>query len=83
MQFIRVTVKNHEIMHGFDENNKEMLERVEVAKASTKLVAVDRILSIGEKFILISYADGRIIYWEYSESFEDIQEQLKKKGLLI
>jgi len=45
-EFIEVTVKNHQILHGFDENNNEIIENVEVESASTKLIAIDRIQSI-------------------------------------
>ena len=69
-------------MHGFDENNQEIIENVEVDQATLKLIAIDRIQSISEKFILTSYAD-RLIYWEYEESFEELIQQLSKTGLLI
>lgn len=75
-EFIEVTVKNHQILHGFDENNQEVIETVEVAAAVKKLIKVDRILSISEKFILTSYAYDRIIYWEYEESYEEVKQIL-------
>lgn len=78
-EFIEVTVKNHQILHGFDENNQEVIETVEVAAAVKKLIKVDRILSISEKFILTTYAFDRIIYWEYEETYEDLKAMLSSK----
>jgi hypothetical protein len=75
-EFIEVTVKNHQILHGFDENNNEIIENVEVESASKKLIAVERIQSISEKFILTSYAYGRQIYWEYEGDYEELKRRL-------
>ncbi|WP_024770913.1 hypothetical protein [Aquimarina macrocephali] len=78
MKFIELTLKNHTILHGFDVRNREVTEEVEVEEASKKIVAVSRILSISEKFILIKYAYDRIIYWEYMEDYETIKKMLIK-----
>ncbi|WP_103070637.1 hypothetical protein [Aquimarina sediminis] len=77
MKFIELTLKNHIILHGFDARDKEITEEVEVEKASKKLIAVDRILSISEKFILIKYAYNRIIYWEYIEDYDRVKTMLE------
>ncbi len=76
MRFIELTLKNHTIVHGFDARNKEIIEEVEAANASKKLVAIDRILSVSENFILIQYAYDRIIYWEYEEDYKHIKNIL-------
>ncbi|WP_109434611.1 hypothetical protein [Aquimarina sp. AU119] len=77
MKFIELTLKSHIIVHGFDARNQEIIEEVHVEKASRKLVAMDRILSVSDKYILIQYAYDRIIYWEYMESFEELQSLLE------
>ena len=64
------------ITHGYDQNNKEIEERVVVDGFSKKLVAVDRIKSVSEKYILTDYLDGRWIYWEYLESYEEVKQML-------
>ncbi|WP_103866323.1 MULTISPECIES: hypothetical protein [Aquimarina] len=76
MKFIELTLKNHIILHGFDDQNKEITEAVEVEEASKKIIAVDRILSISEKFILIKYGYDRIIYWEYTENYKSVKRML-------
>ena len=75
-EFIEVTVKNQQILHGFDENNKEIIEHVEVEPASKKLIAIDRIQSISENFILTSYGYGSLIYWEYEGDYEELKRRL-------
>lgn len=76
MKFIELTLKNHTILHDFDARNREVTEEVEVEEASKKIVAVKRILSISEKYILIKYAYDRVIYWEYMEDYETIKKML-------
>ncbi len=78
MKFIELTLKDHQILHGFNARNQEIIEEVKVEKASVKLVAIDRILSVSEKYILIQYAYDRIIYWEYEESYEYVKGALSK-----
>ena len=83
MEFIKVTIKDYIIMHGFDENNKEIEEVFSVPEWSEKLIAVDRIMSVSEKFILTTYAGGRIIYWQYEGGLKHLSNQLaiaKPKG---
>ncbi|MFD2561417.1 hypothetical protein [Aquimarina rubra] len=76
MKFIELTLKNHIILHGFDARNQEITEEVSVEIASKKLISVDRILSLSEKYILIKYAYDRIIYWEYLEEYEEVKTML-------
>ncbi|MCR9066013.1 MAG: hypothetical protein NXI00_18735 [Cytophagales bacterium] len=75
-KFLEIKVKNHVILHGFDENNKEILEEVEADSFVTKLVAIDRIQSISEQYILTSYAFGRLIYWEYEGTMDELKSAL-------
>ena len=79
MTFIELTLGNHIISHGYDEHNKEITEEVNVDVFSSKLVAIDRIQSVSEKYILTNYTDGRWIYWEYKEDYSSIKSLLKSK----
>ena len=64
------------ISHGYDADNKEVLEHVVVDGFSKKVVAVSRIKSLSEKYILTDYLDGRWIYWEYTETFDEVKNKL-------
>lgn len=77
MKFIELTLGSHQILHGFDAQNKEIIEDVQVENPAKKLVAIDRILSLSAKYILISYAFDRVIYWEYEEPYETVRKQLE------
>ena len=83
MKFIKITTANYLIVHGFDKHNKEITEEVIVEKPMTKIVALDRIQSISEKYILVTASHGRMMYWEYQETFEDLQRLLKANGVII
>ncbi len=75
-EFIELTLGSHIISHGYDDDNKEITEAVKVEGFSKKIVAVSRIKSISEKYILTDYVDGRWIYWEYEEDFEYMKKLL-------
>lgn len=77
-RFITLRLGSHMISHGYDSENKEILEEV-AAPFSSKLVAVSRIKSVSEKYVLTDYLDGRWIYWEYEEGFKAFKKKLTKK----
>jgi len=76
-EFIELELGSHVIVHGFDDNNQEITEEVKVNCFSKKVVSINRIKSISEKFILTDYAHGRWIYWEYKEDYQILKERLK------
>ncbi|KEQ23711.1 hypothetical protein [Paenibacillus tyrfis] len=82
-KFIRLKVGSHQILHGFDKDNREIVETVTVQEYTDKIVAVNRIKSVSEKYILTDYADGRYVYWEYEGSLDDIAKRLADAGVLI
>ncbi|WP_299617263.1 hypothetical protein [uncultured Tenacibaculum sp.] len=75
-RFIELKLGSHQIVHGFDAQNKEIIEEVTVDGFNRKLVNLDRIKSVSEKFILTDYAHGRWIYWEYEGDINEIRQQL-------
>ncbi|WP_209405657.1 hypothetical protein [Pseudozobellia sp. WGM2] len=75
-KFIEVHLGSHSISHGYDENNVEVEESVSVKGFSKKLVAVDRIKSLSDKHLLTDYLDGRWIYWEYQEEYNELRKLL-------
>ncbi len=76
MKFLELTLGSHMIAHGYDDENKEIIEKITVDGFSKKIVAISRIKSVSETYILTDYIEGRWIYWEYEESFEDIKNIL-------
>lgn len=83
MKFIKVKVKDYIVMHGYDKKNKEIEESISVESYNEKIIAIDRILSVSEKYILTSYAAGRIIYWNYQGDLVELEEQLAAAGMII
>ncbi len=77
-KFIELTLGSHIISHGYDIMNKEITEEVKVEGFSKKIVAISRIKSVSEKFILTDYIEGRWIYWEYQEDYEFLKKILVK-----
>ncbi|MCY7352320.1 MAG: hypothetical protein LH606_16920 [Cytophagaceae bacterium] len=82
-KFLKLTTGDYLVAHGFDEQNREILEEVTVEKSVTKLVAFDRIQSISERYVLVTSHGGRMMYWEYEENFEELIGLLRSHGLLI
>lgn len=75
-RFIEVSLGSFVISHGYDKNNKEEEEKVVVENFSKKVVSINRIKSLSEKYILTDYLDGRWIYWEYEEDYETLKNKL-------
>ena len=75
-KFIELTFGNYIIVHGYDKRNKEIAEEIKVENPAKKVVAVSRIKSLSEKYILTDYIDGRWIYWEYEEDFNYVKTLL-------
>jgi len=78
IKFIEVYLKDHIIVHGYDKDNKEIIEKVKGERFSKKIISTNRIKSISEKFILTDYVNDRWIYWEYKDSYEELKAQLIK-----
>lgn len=75
-KFVELHLGSHIISHGYDDSYTEIEETVTVEGFSKKLVSVDRIKSLSEKFILTDYLDGRWIYWEYQEDYDEVKALL-------
>lgn len=82
-KFIRITTGHYRIVHGYDADNREITEEVRVEAPMVKLVAIDRILSVSSRYILVTGSFDRQMYWEYEESFDEIAALLSAQGLLI
>ncbi len=75
-EFIELTLGSYIISHGFGDMNKEMMEPIASDNFSKKIIPVSRIKSISEKYILTDYVDGRWIYWEYAEDYNELKKLL-------
>ena len=76
VDFIELSLGSHMISHGYDAENNEVLEHVVVEGFSKKVVAISRIKSVSEKYILTDYVNGRWIYWEYEEDYDYVKKLL-------
>jgi hypothetical protein len=45
-----------------------------------KLIAIDRIQSVSEKYVLVTSSHGRVMYWEYEGEMSVIQQRLAAAG---
>lgn len=75
-KFIELTLGSYMISHGYNVSNEEVTEVISVDRFSKKLIAVSRVKSLSEKYILTDYVDGRWIYWEYLEDYEEVKSRL-------
>lgn len=75
-KFIEISLGSYKVSHGYDENDQEIDMSFEVSGFSKKTIAIDRIKSLSEKYILTDYLDGRWIYWEYEEGYEKVKKIL-------
>jgi len=77
MQYIELSVKVHSIVHGYDDNNEAIIELVNENSFMKKLIAIHRIESISQDYLLIRLSHGRIAYWEYNEELSVIKSKMK------
>ncbi len=83
MKFISLRVKAAIVHHGYTSDQQEIVSRREGEDFAEKLVAVDRIQSVTEKYILVSSLAGTTLYWEYEGSLADITRRLSLAGLVV
>ncbi|QRY81901.1 hypothetical protein JVX91_12630 [Pseudomonas sp. PDNC002] len=83
MSFISLKVRAAFMVHGYDEQNREVIEQVAEPDFVEKLVRIERIQSISEKYVLVTASPGRLAYWEYAEEFAALKARLMAAGLLV
>ncbi|NLR93229.1 hypothetical protein HGP29_18650 [Flammeovirga sp. SR4] len=83
MMYIDLEVKTALIVHGFDENNQEIVERVQETDYVRKLISIDRIQSISKQYLLVTSSHGRMMYWEYNCSIDELKQLLHRNSLMI
>ncbi len=83
MKFISLRVRNALVFHGYTADNHEIVEEVADADFVDKLVAVDRIQSVTEKYLLLTASHGRTMYWEYEGTLASVQARLAAAGLVV
>lgn len=81
MKFILLRVRTVRVVHGFDANNREVIEEVADAPWADKLLALDRLLSATQGYLLVSGSHGRVMYWEYEGGLEWLNSCLSIQGL--
>ena len=83
MKFISLRVRNALLMHGYTADNQEIVEEFKDEAFVEKLIAVDRIQSLTEKYVLVTSSHGRVMYWEYEGSLASVKERLAAAGLVV
>lgn len=83
MKFISVRVRSSLVMHGYTDDNQEIVEEIRDEAFVEKLVAMERIQSVSEKYLLVSSSHGRVLYWEYEGGFAAMKARLAAAGLLV
>ena len=83
MKFISLRVRNAILMHGYTADNKEIVEEFKDEAFVDKLIAVDRIQSLTEKYVLVTSSHGRVMYWEYEGSLASVRSRLEAAGLVV
>ena len=83
MKFVSLRVRNAITVHGYTNDNLEVEELHEGQEFAEKLIAIDRIQSATEKYILVSSSHGRVMYWEYDLTLAQLTGLLAKAGLVV
>ncbi len=83
MKYIELDVRTTLIVHGYDDNNDEIVQEVGEQDYMTKLIPLERILSLSENYLLVAGSHGRVMYWEYRGTMAEVKRRLESAGLVI
>nr|WP_176605273.1 MULTISPECIES: hypothetical protein [Pseudomonas aeruginosa group] len=83
VSFIRLKVRAAFMVHGYDADNREIVEQIGEERFVEKLLRVERIQSVSEKYLLVSASHGRVAYWEYEGGLAALRRRLEQAGLLF
>jgi len=83
LKYIELEVRTAFTVHGYDENNAEIIEESSEQEYMRKLIHIDRIQSISEDYVLVTSSHGRIMYWNYKGSMQELKQTLSKSNLII
>ncbi|WP_408024652.1 MULTISPECIES: hypothetical protein [Tenacibaculum] len=64
------------VVHGYDNKNKEIEEVFNETDYMKKIISIDRIQSISEKYILVKSSHDRVMYWEYKGTMKELKQKL-------
>ena len=81
--FIELEVKSSITVHGYDNDNKEIEEVFEGTDYMKKIIAINRIQSVSEEYILVSSSHGRMMYWNYKGTMEELKQKLLRIDVKI
>ena len=70
-------------MHGYGQDNTEIETEVHGEAFVDKLIDIDRIQSVSEKYILVSASHGRVLYCEYEGTLAAVTQRLSNAGLVV
>ena len=83
MKYIELHVRTAMVVHGYNDDNWEVTEKLQEENYVKKMIAVDRIQSFSAEFLLVNASHGRVMYWEYQEDYDEVRTRLHLAGLLI
>ncbi len=82
-KFISLCVRNALVIHGYTSDNQEIIQEIKDEPFVEKLIAVERIQSATEKYVLVTSSHGRVLFWEYEEGLSALKSRLALAGLVI
>lgn len=83
MKYIALSVRTAKVVHGYDADNHVIEETITDDTFMTKLITIDRIQSISEQYLLVTSSHGRVMYWEYDNTLDELSAKLDQHALLL
>ena len=83
VKFITLKVKTALIVHGFNDNNEEIIESVSEDEFVPKMIALHRVQSVSEQYLLVTGSHDRMMYWEYEGDMEGLVKRMAAADLLV
>jgi hypothetical protein len=83
MTFLTLRVRTAMVVHGYDSDNKEIVEELKGEPFVEKVIALSRIQSVSAQYVLVTSSHGRVMYWEYEGGMAALKQRLSEAGLLV
>ncbi|MCG8275266.1 hypothetical protein [Stenotrophomonas sp. NLF4-10] len=83
MKFISLRVRNGLTIHGYTDDNIEIVEEHDDQEFVEKLISLSRIQSATEKYLLVTSSHDRVMYWEYDMTLSQLTDKLARAGFVV
>ncbi|GGK09013.1 hypothetical protein [Pseudomonas matsuisoli] len=81
MSYVTASIRATKVYHGYDSERRLIIDTLDSTGFVTKLIKVERILSVTEDYIFIECPHDTVQVWEYEGSLAAFKQRLAECGV--